>query len=604
MTEVAPMDAAPGVQEPVNEGTWGTVKSLAKRMFFFYMVTSVMKNFMGTNTPAPTATSTTGGGVAPSAAVLTGHNVFDMYQQLDFYMYLSDSDNVFHDFTQTDALFWKKEKISYGNWDQFNPDGFISHSKTFPTPQYLINNASIYLHAFVTKHGKSPDPTSPTYKKHEVIYGVHKLNKHKKKHYKKTANLLTGVSEISDEDLKKAEIMKYEVLNFWHNNLTVNLVYDFTQLTSNALPAPFDKYVKFDARTRTYKPIMYFNSYWNLNTEYMPLNDTVKEITLDLTFQPLSFFKFQMYASQSEKSQWSAMLGQDTGDDEGDGHDSIKTALIETNIYLLGLTVIVSILHTVFEVLAFKNDIAFWKNKKSAEGLSVRTVLINVVQQFIMLLYIIDNDTNYMIRVSGCIGLIIELWKVPKCMNVSIDYENKLFGIIPRIKIEDQKAYVESQTKEYDDTAFKYLSWLCFPLLVGYAVYSLVYHEQKGWYSWVLNMFYGYLLAFGFIMMTPQLFINYKLKSVAHLPWRQLMYKTLSTFVDDLFSFVIKMPTLYRIGCFRDDLIFFVYLYQKWAYRVDYNRVNEYGISGEDMVETKEIKDNTTAEPIESKKDK
>lgn len=56
----------------------------------------------------------------------------------------------------------------------------------------------------------------------------------------------------------------------------------------------------------------------------------------------------------------------------------------------------------------------------------------------------------------------------------------------------------------------------------------------------------------GFIMMTPQLFINYKLKSVAHLPWRMMTYKALNTFIDDLFAFVIKMPTLYRLGCFRD----------------------------------------------------
>lgn len=56
----------------------------------------------------------------------------------------------------------------------------------------------------------------------------------------------------------------------------------------------------------------------------------------------------------------------------------------------------------------------------------------------------------------------------------------------------------------------------------------------------------------GFIMMTPQLFINYKMKSVAHLPWRMMTYKALNTFIDDIFAFVIKMPTLYRIGCFRD----------------------------------------------------
>ena len=40
-----------------------------------------------------------------------------------------------------------------------------------------------------------------------------------------------------------------------------------------------------------------------------------------------------------------------------------------------------------------------------------------------------------------------------------------------------------------------------------------------------------YFFLPGFIMMTPQLFINYKLKSVAHLPWRMLTYKALNTFV-------------------------------------------------------------------------
>ena len=69
-------------------------------------------------------------------------------------------------------------------------------------------------------------------------------------------------------------------------------------------------------------------------------------------------------------------------------------------------------------------------------------------------------------------------------------------------------------------------------------------------------------------MMTPQLFINYKLKSVAHLPWRMMTYKALNTFIDDIFAFVIKMPTMYRIGCFRDDIVFFIFLYQRYIYRV------------------------------------
>ena len=96
-------------------------------------------------------------------------------------------------------------------------------------------------------------------------------------------------------------------------------------------------------------------------------------------------------------------------------------------------------------------------------------------------------------------------------------------------------------------------------------------------------MNYRLFWGLGFIMMTPQLFINYKLKSVAPLPWRMLSYKFLNTFIDDIFAFVIKMPTMYRLGCFRDDIIFLIYVYQRWIYRVDHSRVNEFGVSGDDL---------------------
>lgn len=90
------------------------------------------------------------------------------------------------------------------------------------------------------------------------------------------------------------------------------------------------------------------------------------------------------------------------------------------------------------------------------------------------------------------------------------------------------------------------------------------------------------MYAFGFMLMCPQLYLNYKLKSVAHLPWRQMSYKFLNTIIDDLFAFVIKMPLLHRLSVFRDDLVFLVYIYQRWIYRVDMKRVNEFGFVGED----------------------
>lgn len=76
------------------------------------------------------------------------------------------------------------------------------------------------------------------------------------------------------------------------------------------------------------------------------------------------------------------------------------------------------------------------------------------------------------------------------------------------------------------------------------------------------------------------------------------MYKALNTFIDDLFAFIIKMPTMHRLSCFRDgklicihvlcsqlcylDIIFVIYLYQRWIYPTDYTRVNEFGQGGVD----------------------
>ena len=61
---------------------------------------------------------------------------------------------------------------------------------------------------------------------------------------------------------------------------------------------------------------------------------------------------------------------------------------------------------------------------------------------------------------------------------------------------------------------------------------------------------------------------------MAHLPWRAFMYKAFNTFIDDLFAFIITMPTAHRVACFRDDIVFLIYLYQRYLYPVDKNRID------------------------------
>lgn len=175
----------------------------------------------------------------------------------------------------------------------------------------------------------------------------------------------------------------------------------------------------------------------------------------------------------------------------------MKRMFIETDPILLTVTMIVSLLHTVFEVLAFKNDISFWKNKDSMEGISVKTLYIQTGCSIIIFLYLCDNDTSFMILASTGFGILLDFWKIKKASKVTKK------DTFPYFTLEDKETYVQSDTKEYDRIAMRYMSYLIAPLMIGYTVYSVMYNEHKGWYSFIINTLVGCIYTFGFIQMTP-----------------------------------------------------------------------------------------------------
>jgi hypothetical protein len=241
---------------------------------------------------------------------------------------------------------------------------------------------------------------------------------------------------------------------------------------------------------------------------------------------------------------------------------------------LLWVTVAVSAVHIVFDILAFKNDIGFWRSRRdNLEGISVAAVAINAVFRVVIFFYLLDNDTSLLVLFPSGFSALVDAWKLTKAFRLRLG-PARLFGIwLPRIV--PVASYSKGGTSQYDRKAFRALSVFLAPVIVGYSTYTLVWVPQRGWYSWALGSATSVVYGLGFIMMTPQLFINYKLRSVAHLPWRALVYRALNTFIDDLFAFIIKMPTLHRISCFRDDAVFVVYLFQRWKYPVDITRASD-----------------------------
>lgn len=583
--------AADGERQPTRfENFFAITKSLIIRALIIYFVSSFFRKPTVTQNGAKDHQKND----LATGPKINAWNYFENGTLFDLHIWLSeDADSV--NFKEKTNLVWLQEDLVYGDWIS-GPErnGIYHRSLKIKTTNNMMNNGSVFLHSFITKAGQSPDPSSDHFSQGLMGYQCKMLNKYRRVRVKRNYNLLAGEREKLAIELDHAQV-KNTIVSYWHPNITVNVIVDQTNWVQGGVPPPLDEYVKFVQNGHTYLPIVFINDYWNLQREYFPINDTTPELDLHLTFQPLGLFKWQLYAAQQMKNKWAGnvfgeLMSSGTPEDTDEEQDSLKETMLETNVYLLGLTAAVSILHSVFELLAFKNDIQFWNNRKSLEGLSVRSVFFGVFQSLVVLLYVFDNDTNFMIRLSCFMGLAIEVWKINKVIDINYNTNEKVWRIFPRISFSDKGSYSSSCTKEYDNIAFKYLGWVCFPLLIGYFVYSLLYNEHKGWYSFVLNMLYGYLLTFGFIMMTPQLFINYKLKSVAHMPWRMMTYKFLNTFIDDIFAFVIKMPTMYRLGCFRDDIIFFVFLYQRWQYRVDLKRVNEFGFSGEMEQEAARIK--------------
>jgi hypothetical protein len=159
-----------------------------------------------------------------------------------------------------------------------------------------------------------------------------------------------------------------------------------------------------------------------------------------------------------------------------------------------------------------------------------------------------------LVSVPSGVGILIQAWKLRRATGLCIVRSSgALCGYrisMPRLEKEDRDvpprevSSVEQQsvksskraltavTLEYDRLAVVYLSMLLLPPVVGFSIKSLTLDLHASWYGWAIKSLTGCVYTLGFVLMTPQLFINYKLKSVAHLPWRFLCYRFSSTFID------------------------------------------------------------------------
>jgi len=435
-------------------------------------------------------------------------------------------------------------------------------------PRSVVKNGSLYLAIFaVPGVGEKVDTESEGWWQGVINHPHTSYSLTRFTQYQipeaETFNLLG--EEEKDRQIKD----RTKPVTHLRSRIVLSVMTDQLTMETKQIPGEIAHSMQLTKDRKQYLPILYVDELTMRSRDLVVVNATDKRATVDVLYRPISFGKLRLFLQFT--SALSSMQGM--GFTEKDT-DEVKGIFADTNLVLLLVTFGVSAVHLLFDCLAFKSDINFWRGKKSMEGLSRKTIVWRAFSQSVIFLYLMDEETSLLVLIPAGVGALIEIWKVTKALHVS-------FSLSSGVTLGPDSAQ-EANTAELDSTAMRYLSWLLYPLCVGGAVYSLMYTPHKSWYSWTIQTTVNGVYAFGFLFMLPQLFLNYKLKSVAHLPWRAFMYKAFNTFIDDLFAFIITMPTAHRVACFRDDVVFVIYLYQRYLYPVDHSRVDSSGMMEED----------------------
>ena len=400
---------------------------------------------------------------------------------------------------------------------------FREITTSISVPKSVQHNGTLWAHILIGQTGAELDPASPNYDPATAYRMLRPLTQYLgKKKVRKTRNLLEAKDEAEEAEEELASEAP-TVASYYHSNFTLSFI-------NNAGPAAYPQmhpavkqYYMLEAtgardetgRNGWFYPVVYHNTFWQMKKDMVELNSTIPYETLPMNVRisTLANWQFSVMASMDEgmkETARKAAQGQTApGGGDGSEMEMFKEILLDSNMYLLGTTAIVSVLHMIFELLAFKSDVGHWRKKKDNVGVSVRTILSNVFMQLIIFLYLLDNNenTSWMILFGQGMGIAVEFWKITKTVNVRVREPgpNSSFrGILPYVVVFEDKhklSETEEKTEEYDKIAFKYMGIIAVPLLLAYAAYSLMYESHKSWYSFIITTLVGSVYAYGFLMM-------------------------------------------------------------------------------------------------------
>lgn len=336
--------------------------------------------------------------------------------------------------------------------------------------------------------------------------------------------------------------------------------------------------VRYDVRLlpsgdKVYAPPFYVDT-WSVRPRFWtPLdsNTSRSDPSIDAQIEFSGMIKYSARQTMMEAMKQYMQMGLTERD-----LDEVKDFMFRQPLHVLIIMQVVSFIQMALWTLAFKNDVSFFRGRDDYTGLSSRSLGTDALQELVIFLYLYDFDhisrlILFQLGAQAAFGL----WKYARVARLGVTWSY----LLPWVTYGRLAEASEKQTDEIDARGMYMTKCIVYPAMACCCVYNLTKYSYKSWWSWFISSLADFAYGFGFINMLPQIFINYKLRSVAHMPWRVLIYKFFNTFIDDVYAFFIAhehMTAKHRYMTLRDDIVFFVFLYQRYIYKVDPTRPDEF----------------------------
>ena len=203
------------------------------------------------------------------------------------------------------------------------------------------------------------------------------------------------------------------------SKIKVCLMTDLVKIPKNEIPGEIYHLLRLQKQngrdSKTYLPMVYVDELSQRIRDLVIVNSTDKSANVEISYEPISWGKLRLFSQFTTALRSMGDLGFKDKDT-----DEVKGIFADTNMVLLLVTFAVSAVHLLFDFLAFKNDISFWRGRTNMVGLSTRTLLWRAFSQVVIFFYLMDEETSMLVLVPSGVAALIEIWKCTKAFKVSL----------------------------------------------------------------------------------------------------------------------------------------------------------------------------------------